>query len=231
MKKIMLVMATVLVAGSYVLANSTTVTSVNVVGYYQVTIPANGAALITPILEPMNDAVGTIADLLGPDALPANTRAYIWDREIKDYVSATRGARGGWGGDDPNRIILRGDAVWIVPPASEQPTTVTIMGDVPGDYNYAATTTVANISGTDAVGYAYPVSLNWTNSTLAQSLPNNSRLYIWDMDLQDYESFTKGARSGWNTPESFEIPAGTGFWVTAPEVDFPDWDQVVPYDL
>lgn len=229
MKKMMLVMAAAsLVVGGTVQAQSETVTSVNVVGYYSVSIPANGAALVTPVLEPFGSAVGTIGDLVG-EQLPANSSAFIWDRGLKTYVAASKGARGGWIGAGSSKVILRGDAVWLIPPKNGTPYTVTIMGEAPGAYNEAASSTVANISGADAVGYAYPVDIVWTNSTLAKALPNNSSLFIWDLATQNYVPYAKGTRAGWTTPAGFKIPAGTAFWVTTTTPM--DWEEVVPYDL
>jgi len=104
------------------------------------------------------------------------------------------------------------------------------MGEVPSEFNLAGTTTVANIQGTDAVGYAYPIDILWTNTTLAQALPNDSAIHIWKLETQDgYSTYTKSSRAGWATAAGLVIKAGQGFWVTTPALL--DWEEVEPYDL
>lgn len=217
MKKMMLVMA----AGAMLTAavsQADTVTSVNVVGYYSVTIPNNGLALVTPVLESFEP--GTIGDLVG-DQLPPGSDAFIWNRISDSYIADSRG-RGGW---TSTNLILRGDAVWLRPTPGSGEITVTFMGEVPGSYNEADTTTVFNIAGADAVGYSYPVDILWTNTALSVSATD---LFVWDIDLQTYVAYSKG-RGGWGAADTLEIKAGNAFWVnvSAPT----DWEEVAPYDL
>lgn len=226
MKKMMLVMAAAtLVAGATVQAQSETVTSVNVVGYYSVTIPANGIALVTPVLESFD--AGTVADIFG-DQLPNNSTIFIWDRIQNTYRQATRTARGGWGTGGTN-LILRGDGVWVVPAKLGTPTTITFMGEVPGKANQAETSTVANIAGVDAVGYTYPTDIAWSNTALYTQLGVNSSIHVWDIDLQKYNTYTRTSRGGWGAAASLTIKAGHAFWVSP--VAPMDWQEVAPYDL
>ena len=223
MKKLSVAMvAAVLVMALNVMAQDT-VTSVNVVGYYDVVIPPDGIALITPVLESFNE--GTLEDIIG-DQLPVGSLAWIWDRGTKGYVGSGRSARGGWSGTN---VILRGDAVWVKPPVGSGTNTITLLGEVPGQSNAGETTTVHNISGIDAVGYAYPTDVVWTNTSLAQAAPVGSGLYIWNMVGGSYDTFGKSSRGGWSTPAGFTIGAGQGFWIrsTTPI----DWEEVMPYEL
>ncbi len=221
MKKMMLVAAACALVAAPSILSADTVTSVNVVGYYSVTIPNNGLALVTPVLEGLDGA--TIADLVG-EQLPVGSNAILWNRETKSYVFGGR-TRSGW---SMTNVILRGDAFWLRPAADTGPHTVTFMGEVPAAYNMAQETVVDNIQGTDAVGYAYPVDIIWTNTTLAQVVPTGSNLIIWDLDSQSYTFYGK-TRSGWSTPPSFEIKAGQGFWIRS--TDPVDWEEEVPYTL
>ncbi len=219
MKKMLLVMAagTLFAAG---MATADTVTSVNVVGYHSVTIPANGIALVTPVLESFNAC--TLNDLVGAQ-LPSGSFAWIWDRTSNSYVADSRG-RAGW---SSTNVILRGDAVWLKPSGTNV-NTVTFMGEVPGDYNQAETTTVHNIAGTDAVGYTYPVNMIWTNTTLSTGLAAGASIVVWNLQTQAYETYSK-TRAGWSTPAGYTIPAGQAFWVRT-AVPF-DWTEAVPYNL
>lgn len=222
MKKMLLVMAaTALVGASAVQAQSETVTSVNVVGYYTVTIPSNGLALVTPVLEGFG--AGTLEDIIGAQ-LPVGSEALLWDRVNKTYIPASRG-RGGW---SSTNLILRGDGVWLRPTLGSGEVTVTFMGEVPAANNMGTTTTVANISGVDAVGYGYPVDFDWTNSALSQAVPTGAELLIWNVAGQTYNPYSKG-RGGWTTPAGFKIKAGEAFWIRT--TNAVDWVQTVPYTL
>jgi hypothetical protein len=222
MKKMLLVSAAsaLFVAGS-ALAQSETVTSVNVVGYHSVTIPNNGLALVTPVLESFDP--GTIGDLVGSQ-VPGGTEAFIWDRVSNTYITDSLG-RGGWGSTN---IILRGDAVWLKPPAESGDVTVTFMGEVPASYNAAGTTTVTSISGLDAVGYSYPVDVLWTNTALAAALPGGAEVFVWNLTNQTYDTYSKG-RGGWGVGDSLVIKAGMAFWVNG--ADPTDWTEEAPYTL
>jgi len=226
MKKLSVAMvAAMLVMALSAVAQDDTVTSVNVVGYYSITIPANGIALLTPVLESFES--GTVEDMVG-DQLPNLSTAYIWDRIQNTYLTAGKNARGAWSGAYTN-LILRGDAVWIKPGGTNE-TTLTFVGEVPAAYNMAGTTTVANISGADAVGYSYPVDRFFTNTTLATALPNLSTIYMWDKAGQTYVSYGKNARGAWSAgTDVLEIKAGEAFWVSTPTPL--EWEEVAPYTL
>ena len=225
MKRMMLVAAAcaMVTSPSALLADS--VESVNVVGYYTVTIPANAQALLTPVLEDMDGA--TVADLFAD--LPVGASVSVWDREIKAYVSAQRTSRGGWGVIE-DRVVLRGDAVFVSPNTVED-FDLTFMGEVPGAYNLAATTTVHNIDVVDAVGYAYPIDVAWSNTTLYTDLAVNSGISLWDVETQAYVSYQKTSRGGWGAFENGVIKAGTAFWVGPTNVETIDWVEEVPYEL
>ncbi len=222
MKKMLLVMAAgaLFAAGT---ATADTVTSVNVVGYHSITIPENGIALVTPVLESFG--AGTLEDLVG-DQLPAGSFAWIWDRAQNTYISGSRSGFGGWG---LTNVILRGDAVWLKPKTGTGAHTITFMGEVPAEYNLAGTTTVHNIAGIDAVGYSYPVDIVWTNTTLAAAAPSGAFLYVWNIESQGYATYSKSGFGGWNTPAGYTIKSGQAFWIKA---EGPiDWVEEAPYDL
>jgi hypothetical protein len=227
MKKMMLLAAACAMVAAPSALMADTVTSVNVVGYYTVDIPAGGLALVAPVLESMQ--AGTIVDIDG-GKLPNGAQAYIWDRTIPGYLNLTKDTRGNWTGAGVTNVILRGQTVWIRPNAATN-VLLTLMGEVPGVYNLAGTTTVANIAGTDAVGYAYPVDIRWTNTVLSADLPNGSALYVWDITTQLYRNFNKDTRGNWTGTGvgTLDIKAGQGFWVTTPSPL--TWIETVPYDL
>jgi len=202
------------------LAQTSTVTSVNAVGYNSVEIDPGDFALVVLPFEMFEDS--TIENLVG-DQLAVGSWCYIWDRPTDSYVSGSRG-RGGW---TLTNLILRGDAFWLKNGGAST-STVSFLGEVPEEYNDAMTTTVYSILGTDATGYAYPTDVQWTNTALAEAAASGSWLYIWDVVAQGYDSYSKG-RGGWSTPAGFTISAGRGFWVKTTSTI--DWTEVAPYDL
>ncbi|MBM4142709.1 MAG: hypothetical protein FJ225_03815 [Lentisphaerae bacterium] len=190
----------------------------NVVGYGKVVIGPGKLVLVATTFETFGDS--TLNDLVG-NQLPNGSGAFIWDRVSKTYKTSTLG-RGGWSGTN---VIIRGDAFWLKNTGSTT-NVVTLKGEVPYYYNDSATTTVSQISGIDAVAYAYPVDAFWTNTALAKAAAVNDALYIWNGG--SYDVYTKG-RAGWSTPAGFKIAAGRAFFVkTAAAID---WTEVAPYNL
>ena len=196
---------------------ATNVTSVNAVGYNSVTIGPGQYSLCVLPFETFDDS--TAENLIG-DQLPQDSSILIWDRVGDSYISGSR-TRSGW---DITNIIIRGDGFWLRN-AGATTNTVTFLGEVPEDYNDAGTTTVYNVDGLDAVGYAYPTDVVWTNTELAKNA-NTDSVLVWNGS--GYDSYSK-TRSGWDSPAGYTIEAGKGFWVgTSASID---WAEVVPYDL
>ncbi len=234
MKKMLLTMAAVaMVAGDPMAwAQSQTVTSVNVVGYYSVTIPAGKLALVTPVLESFNQ--GTVADLIG-NQLPVNSAIWIWDRENKEYKSGSyisvRGGAPSWTGAAVTFTnLVRGDAFWVSASTdgTKEQYSINVLGEVPYNYNDGEASSVAYIDVADAVGYPYPIDIEWTSTKLSEE-PAISTLYIWDVEEQKYTSVSRNPRSGeWLA--SPIIKAGSAFWVTGSGSGLV-WDETVPYSL
>jgi len=219
MKKALVALIAIVMVASLSFAQDE-VKSVNVVGFNKVTIEAGELALVTPPFESFGNA--TLEDLVG-DQLPIGSSAFIWDRANQTYIPAGR-TKAGWA---LTNVIYRGDGFWLQnggTTASE----VALMGEVPAEYNNSATTTVAQISGINAVGYAYPTDVVWTNTSLAQLSVTGDSLFIWDEVGQVYLPFGK-TKGGWDTPLGFTIPAGRAFWIkTSTTID---WTEVAPYSL
>jgi len=196
------------------------VTSVNAVGFNKIPIGPGKLALVTLNFESFGDA--SLNDLVG-DQLPTGSRAFIWDRSQNPsaYVTALK-TRGGW---SATNLIYRGDAFWLYN-AGTATNSVSFMGEVPYTYNNGATTTVFNITGFDAAGYAYPTDVVWTNTTLSAQMGTGDRIFLWNGN--GYDTYLK-TRGGWQTPVGLTIPAGSAFWVNTTATI--DWTEVAPYDL
>ena len=238
MKKMLLVMAAgVFVAAGTAQAQSETVTSVNVVGYYSVTLPPAKLLMLSAPLLSFEGA--TLADMFG-DQLPDGTKVYIWDRSKTpaQYSSASYQSTPPfvptpvWGGSYTN-VLLPGDGFFLKTPNSGITNTVTIMGEVPAIENDYGTNVVSNLSGLNIVSYSFPVDVVFTNTTLAAD-SDVQVIYLWNEQTQTYSTYARQAAgfppvpfSGNWPAGSPTIPAGRAFWVkTATSLD---WTEVAPY--
>lgn len=222
MKKALVLFAAT-IAATASMAQTNQVLSRNAVGYEKFDIATGTLALVRADFNDLSGANLTVTNLLGSQ-LPQGTTVFIWDRNAAIYKSESRG-RSGW--NPGTNVISRGAGFWIQLPAVAPSNnySVYMMGEVP-DSVTAPTTTIANITGFDLLGLAYPVATTWTGTTLAAGAPSGANLFIWDQNAQTYASYSRG-RSGWNTPANFTIQPGQGFWfqTTATQT----WSQVKPY--
>lgn len=224
MKRTCLLFLVICFAATMAMAATNEVTSVNAVGYITVTVPSNGYALTALNFEPVGTNDLTMGDLVG-DQLPVGSVAYIWSIPQKTYLIETR-TRSGWG----TNVVDRGAGFWLQLPGAVATTaqyTVRFLGEVP-DSTVCATTTTYNITGIDAVGYAYPCDILWTNTSLAINGTVGDVIYLWDTAITNYQIYTK-TRGGWSTPDGFKITPDVGFWYQTTATQ--NWEETVPYDL
>lgn len=220
---------TVLVLGliATVVAIGAEVTSVNAVGFTKIDIEPGKLVLVSPVFESFTDQ--TVAGIVG-DQLPTGSKAYIFDRATGDYLTSTK-QKGttGWDGPGTN-MLFRGDALWLKN-AGLATESVSMMGEVPYDYNGGKTSTVYGILGVDAVGYAFPTDVVWTNTTLSAAMGSGDRVYIFNEGTGGFDSYpkAKGTAPWSSAPAGLTIEAGRAFFVkTANSID---WTEVAPYNL
>jgi len=160
------------------------------------------------------------------DQLPTGSRAWIFNRATQSYATCAK-LKGGWSGSGTTNVIFRGDAFWLYNGGTTT-NEVAFMGEVPYTYNDGKTSTVYSIQGYDGVGYAFPVDVIWTNTTLSQNMTTGDRLFVWD-DEGNYSSYAR-LKGGWATPAGLTIPAGRAFFVYTTGASV-DWEEIAPYDL
>lgn len=228
MKRIQVLILTISLVTAMAMAAETNVSSVNVVGYTKVSVPSNGLTLVALNLESISGANMCISNLVG-NQLPNGSYAFIWDRGgvQGSYINCSKSSRSGW--TPGTNILHRGDAFWLYVPGSVATAAqyeVVLSGEVP-DSTLESTTTVDNIRSVDAVGYPYPTDTLWTNTTLAKGAPVGSYVHVWNGAA--YDTYNKGARSGWTTPAGFVLRMGQAFWFQT--VAATNWTEIVPYNL
>ncbi len=204
-------MFVVLVAFAATVAQAQT-TSANIVGYSKINAVGGELSLVALNFESSST---TVADLIG-DQLPANSKIHLWNGT--GYSTSIKNSRSGWSAG----TINRGDAFWIESAASAGTTNeIIVSGEVLTD----ATNTTTVASGIDLVGYSFPVETTFGNTDLANTLPANSKIHVWNGS--GYQTAIKNSRSGWGSGANFVIGVNDGFWVeTASEVQ---WSEERPF--
>lgn len=184
------------------------VSSVNMVGYINVDLLSNKfhfAAVQMPVVGGTNQ---TFSSLIG-DQLPTLSVTYFWNSTSQMWVKATKSApaKGGWN-TYSNREVSVGEGIFIRSPSN---ITVNLAGEVP----LAPTSTVSLVTGYNAIGYAYPVDMPFTNSALWNGLPTLSVVSLWDDNAGAWVKYTKSApaKGGWQTAgTNLVFRAGQGFF-------------------
>lgn len=195
MKKIL---SATLIAGLFSSAAfaQTTVSSANVVGYNQITIPTNQLVLVaTSFLNDSNTVAGLFPDL------PAGSKISIWDTTEQKYIAVSKG-RTTWGAGGTNQIP-RGKGVFIMLPTGIG-TNLYVSGDVPQD----STSTVYKVSGLALMSYPYPADVAFTNTALAKSALPGDKISFWN---NGWASYSRG-RTAWGTPTNLQLRVGQAFF-------------------
>lgn len=225
MKRFLVVILVTVIMSSAVYAQTNEVGSVNAVGYMKVVVPSNGYALVSLQLNGIGGATVTMGSLVGTQ-LPVGSKAHIWKVAQKQYVVENR-TRTGWG---TNTLDL-GTGFWLEVPAASAtgPThTVTFQGEVPSAISGDSSVTISGITGIDAMGYTYPASVNWTNTSLARDAIAGDKLHVWNPAITNYNVYNK-TRGGWSTPADYMLNPGQGFWYET--TGSTNWNVSIPYSL
>jgi len=175
----------------------TNVSSANVVGYNQITIPTNQIVLVaTSFLNTSN----TIEGLFGN--LPPGSKISIWNPTQQKYNSFVC-LRDGWDTAGTN-TIPRGRGVFVSLPAGVG-TNIYVSGDVPQD----STSTVYKVAGLALMSYPYPADVAFTNTALAQNALPGDKISFWNNGWVGYSR----DRDGWsNIPTNLQLRVGQGFF-------------------
>ena len=224
MKRILAAMGIALV-GVTVSAQTNQVLSRNAVGYQRIDLPSSGFELVCNQFNQLDGSPSVLSNVL--PAASNNTQVILWDQVAQQYVTITR-TKGAWGtaGSGGTNPVDRTKGFFLRGPAGVSQT-VYIMGEVPDRLTATQTVSYA-IQGFNALGIGYPVSMAWTNTTLAQSLPNNDQIIIWSSAVTNYLTYTK-SKNQWNDGTNLVLRAGQGFYIRKNSTGTNTWTQVKPY--
>lgn len=235
MKKKLLIAVTVALATLVVAALAQEeVLSQNAVGYVKRTVPAAGKfSILVHSLQSMDAPSVKFTNTSIAAELPIGSAAYFWevDRWASGTKSVDKSGNVVWGGVAPAKTLVDGEAFFLKTSATQLvDVVVTIAGEVPD-----AGTLDRTIQGTNnltAAGNPYPVSVVFTNTSLASNLPLTSIVYFWTTN-QQWGSGAKNADKSGNPVWGGLAPAkilepGEGFFVKNPSNNL-TWTEEKPY--
>ena len=100
-----------------------------------------------------------------------------------------------------------------------------VSGEVPPNPSLARTLVVSNLN---LLSNPYPVPTVFTNFAFADTLPNKSVAFYWDIDRQVWVGQVKDKKSGWGDIENRVIAPGEGLFIK-PAGGNLTWTEVRPY--
>lgn len=198
--KSLIITALLTAAGSMgLMAQSTNVYSLNVVGYVNVTVP-HGFSIIA---NPLNGATNTLANLIS--APPVNTVVYEYvngNYQIATYAQDDFG-NNNW---DNNLTFAPGTGAWIYNPAVTN-FTVTFVGQIQaGGYTNAVPT------GFSLKSSVVPQS-GQLDTALSYTPGNNDVVYLFRNGNYQISTYAQDdfGNLNWDTPPVPNV--GEGFWI------------------
>jgi hypothetical protein len=95
------------------------------------------------------------------------------------------------------------------------------------------TASVPIVEGLSLVGFPYPTSTAWLDTSLAQSAVDGDRLFTWDAANQQYNIDTfvvDKTGSAWSPGDKTLTPGQGFFYSRASGGGALSWDETKPYD-
>lgn len=215
MKKILATAIITGLIGGSAFAQTNVVSSANVVGYNQITIPSNFYVLVALSFDnPSN----TVSSLFGN--LPTGSEVLFWNASSQSYTTVGK-SRTGWGTAGSNVLTIGSGAFVKVPTA----TNIYFSGDVP-----TVSTTVLYTADSGAykiLSYPYPVDMPFTNTALAKGSATGDEISIWTTN--GWVSYGK-SRTGWGIATNLQIKVGQAILYKTSTTNRPV-NEVKPYTI
>ena len=193
MKRFMVPVVIASLIGGAVFAQTNVVSSVNVVGYNQVSVPSNYYVLVS--LD-FNNSNPTVSNLFA--TLPTGSEVLFWNTGSQSYTTVGK-SRTGWGTAGSNVLYIGSGAFVKVPGA----TNIYLSGDVPMTSTTALSTASANLY--KVLSYPYPADMPFTNTALAKGSATGDEISLWGTN--GWTSYGK-SRTGWGTATNLQLKVG-----------------------
>ncbi len=187
--------------------------SVNIVGYVNQTLPANGSVFLH---NPLDDGTNTVASVLS--SVPNGTTLFVWNGSGYDFGS--KSGKGVW--SFPTKPLPTGTAWFIKSPSAFTNTFVgeTLVG--PGE---SVTNSLPALNVATGSLLPYGGDLNNSTSTnlnLGNTLPAGSSVFKWTGTTFDFAS--KSGKGTWSKNLAFGV--GEGIFMKAATAT--NWVQQLP---
>ncbi|MBX3745023.1 MAG: hypothetical protein KF833_06910 [Verrucomicrobiae bacterium] len=170
--------------------------SVNAVGYINITVPANGLALIA---NQLNNGGNTIAEVL--PSVADGTTIYRYS-QAGGFAPNSYFDGDGW--DAPSASVAPGSAFFVQNPTAN-PITLTFVGEVP-----QGTLTTPLLAGLNLVASQVPQA-GGLQAVLGFVPADGDTVYTWNGTAYSGNSYFAG--DGWDFGDP-SIAVGQGFWVS-----------------
>jgi len=226
MKKLTAILLGSLLASSAVLAQTNQVLSRNAVGYVKIPLQSNKLYLVSSPFVNLQAGPLLVSNVFA--AVPPGTTISVWNEGGQNYNNYLRNTRGVWVNEAVTAQLARTDGIFIRMPATNAPVDLFLMGEVPDRFTFPSNQ-ISRVPGIAMVGFPYPVTLRLTNTVMAQSLPNNTTVSIWDPAINGYLNFLKNSRGVWvNEALTSTISPGQGLVIRATNAAN-SWYENKPY--
>lgn len=214
-----------LLAGITVAADSNTATSVNAVGFETFSVPANKSILLRIDFDKIDKTAWTVNDLFGTNFTHDVTVFYwgttSWLSENFDSVFKE------W--DPGTTPFYRGDALFVKMKGPAGLTNVIVIaGEVPS----ASSTTNTLNAGMSTVGYAYPVAMPITNTTLsAAAAGSQMTVFYWNQNAGTWGGVNwDPVFQEWD-PTEYVFQPGQGYFIRKYAAGVTNWIEPKTYNL
>lgn len=230
--KTLLLTAALSAAG--VAASMAQVYSVNVVGYVNVTVPANKLMLLANPLDNSGNTISTVLPLAETADGTSLFRFNTTSQSFKDALLYIGGL--GWmnsgSGEVADDVLAPGEGFFIQAPPTV-PLNLTFVGEVKQG---STTVPLAGGGRLNLIGSTVPQAINVGDVTMPNSMmmpaEDGDVLFLWNPAAQSYDdgySYIGGigwAQSDFDHPEGPAIPVGAGFWLSkAPTSAAANWTR------
>lgn len=224
MKKLMALLLAVGVTAS--VAGAGEVLSRNAVGYVKIDVQGGEGVdnlyLVSVPFQSLDGEPMLISEVF--DAVPNGTTLSVWDDVSQVYIGYSKSSRGAWLGEAATATIETGEGVFVRIPADEAPLSLVVMGEVPD-----SDAVMGRLPGLTLSSIPFPVQIPLVDTVMADELPNESSISVWDADAQEYIAYSKSARGAWlGDALTAELLPGQAFFIRS-DAASQSWTEVKPY--
>lgn len=211
--------------------------SANAVGYVKKSIDPGAFDLLRYDFLAIEPGETLIGDVVPQDQVPIGTKAFFWnsaaqtfDSEGVVYIKADDKVE--W--NPGTSVVEPGVGFFLqIPDTEPAAVDVVMVGEVPGSNNDSDNTDLPIVEGFSLVGYPYPATRAWEDTTLAQSAELGDKLFTWDAAAQSYASagfiYVKAEDvNRWN-PQGIMLEPGQGFFYQKESAGGKTWAEAKPY--